>query len=219
VALALRPGHRGVLIGKTGTGKTTLAQVLSSFHPWVVVHDGKGRINWHGYRVVRKLDQLIRAREPGEHVPARHLIYRPDRYEWDNAWVQERFFKWIYERKRTLVVIDEVYTIVPRPVGSLRGPVPTHFLHCIRQGRELGITVLTGMQRPVGVPVPVLSEAEHAYLFRLRNGDDRERMEKFYGLPKDALGTGLPPHSFYHAYEPIDGVADYTGPIRLSLNK
>ncbi|HEX4622242.1 MAG TPA: hypothetical protein VH208_11805, partial [Myxococcaceae bacterium] len=48
---AIVPGatDRATFLGQTGSGKTFLAEQLVRTRGFVVVHDGKGRIEWPGF--------------------------------------------------------------------------------------------------------------------------------------------------------------------------
>lgn len=49
-------------------------------------------------------------------------------------------------------------------------------LRTARAGRERGLGLLAGMQRPKGVPITVVQELSRLYLFRLDNEGDMERL-------------------------------------------
>lgn len=56
-------------------------------------------------------------------------------------------------------------------------------LQTLRAGRQLGIGVLMGSQRPVFLPKATLTESDRIYLLKLKNEDDLKTIQKSGGLP------------------------------------
>jgi CheY-like chemotaxis protein len=201
----LLPGHtdRAVFVGQTGSGKTTLAEVLLRSRPWVVVLDIKGTLGWDGYRLVRRILHL-----PARPQDAPRVIYRPVPAELRSSSVLDALAWWVYERGNTTLYVDELYGYL-EPFG---GSVPAGLHACLTRGRERGVEVWCSTQRPFRIPLSVLSESEHVYVFRLRVREDRRRIEEVTGLEEERIAK-LPKHHFY--YCPQDG--DPVGPLTLKL--
>lgn len=72
--------------------------------------------------------------------------------------------------------IDEVYGVVDP--GSK--PTPA-FTAVFTRGRSMGIGTSASSQRPMWVPLFVLSESEHFFVFRLSLQEDKNRMAAFMG--------------------------------------
>ncbi len=164
---------RGTLIGKTGSGKTTLARfLLEDYHkPYSVTWNPKNSdaVNSWYHKQYYTLDELFEAKE-------QRLIYTPHYSKAEDEADQEKFFYWIYERKYTRVYVDEATSVVG-------GTSPPRFLTAIvNRGRERGISSLIATQRPKRVPLNILSEAEHFYIFKLLLLDDRKRVEEICGI-------------------------------------
>jgi hypothetical protein len=188
------------MVGKTGTGKTTLARNLLDAYTYVCVHDAKGMLAWPGYRLYRTVAEVVRAREP-------RIIYRPTAYELRDPKAQQTFFHFIYLRRNTLLYVDEAYGV------TSGNQLPPAYHACVTRGRERGIGVWTATQRPARIPLVILSEAEHCYLFRLRLERDRRRIEEEWGIPNAQQGR-LEEHAFIYSTERIP---QPRGPFRLEL--
>jgi energy-coupling factor transporter ATP-binding protein EcfA2 len=88
------------------------------------------------------------------------------------------FFRQARTSRPQLAAVDETMDFF----GSNGQPIPglgedrDALLRIVRAGRERGMGGLFGMQRPKGVPVPIVQELTRLYLFRLDNDDDVERL-------------------------------------------
>jgi len=171
--IKLGRNDRGVLIGATGCGKTTLARFLIEDvnKPYSVVYDPKisESIGKWPHTFYYDFGQLQEAEE-------RRLIYRPPVEEEQDAYAQNRFFQWVYWREHTRLYVDEAYAL-------LGGSNPSFYLQaCLSRGRERGISTLIATQRPSRIPLITLSEAEHFYIFRLNLPQDQRRIEEITGI-------------------------------------
>ncbi len=172
-AIKLGRNDRGVLIGATGCGKTTLARFLieDKNKPYSVVYDAKISESIGKWPHAFFDDfNLIQQSE------ARRLIYRPSVEEERDPRAQDAFFQWVYHRRYTRLYVDEAYAL-------LGGSNPCFYLQaCLSRGRERGISTLIATQRPARIPLITLSEAEHYYIFRLNWPGDRQRIEEVTGI-------------------------------------
>lgn len=177
----------------TGSGKTTLAREMLQYFPFVVVYDVKGQMTakqWPGFEILKDFDKLIKAKGP-------KLIYQPnireipDEKNWEFA---ERFFKWIYLRKNTLVYIDEVYGCTAASF------IPFYFKAILTRGRERGITCMMATQRPSLIPQFILSESENYFVFKLQMPQDKKKIEEIKGFSVETL-NGLKKYQFLIANE------------------
>lgn len=188
--LVMGRDDRATIIGATGTGKTTLARFLieDKNKKCSVVYDNKPSdaiALWRSTQTVyQNFDSFADADEE-------RLIYRPPVAETLDIELQDRFFAEIYRRKFTRLYIDEA--------SALKGGVnPSYHLQaCLCRGRERGIGVITGTQRPHRVPLILMSEAEHFYIFRLNMMQDRYRVFEMTGITVDEQ-TDMPQFSFFY---------------------
>lgn len=191
--------HRAVFVGKTGCGKTTLAEKICGQFDNVCVLDSKGELNWNGYQVFTDLNQVMRAQG--------RIIWQPNPHE-QNAETYEKYFKWIYDRKNTVSYVDEVLAICKNSQD-----MPFWFRAILTRGRSRGVGSFNSTQAPVYVPHWILSQAEHYFVFRMKLETDREKVEKITGIPRELL-SGLQNHQFYYA----DDMEYYPRKIKVRLN-
>lgn len=195
---------RALIVGQTGSGKTTLARSLLSTRQYTIVLDTKGQLKWPEYTRVTTPNQLaeLKARKHPR------ILFVPP-YEWTrNPNEIDAFFRFIYERQRTTIYIDELAAVTE---GD---QYPFHLGACFMRGRELGIEVWSSTQRPLRIPQVALSESEHVYVFALRLPQDRQRIEIVGGIPQSALSLLKPKeHQFIYS----DASREVFGPLKITL--
>lgn len=169
----IRRSDRMFVVGTTGSGKSYLLRKLAAPLPYVVVVDPKHQWDWEDTRpagsrglVTSKLEEVMDWEEPEP------VVYRPGYVEAREG-IPE-FFLWVFLRGNTLVVIDEVMSLLSSP-----SVLPRDFGIVIQQGRSRNIGLWMATQRPSRIPIPVLSESEHHCIFRLRHPNDLRRMAEY----------------------------------------
>lgn len=189
-------GSRSILAGKTGCGKTTLAQhllnhYLQSGYPSIVCIDPKGTFKLSG--------QVITApEEVNDFQQEQVLIYRPD---WNNdekedVEAYDRLLRWIMLRGNTILYIDEAYALAPNNVTY-----PKYLRAIYTRGREFNITAIAATQRPVSIPRVMYTEVDHYYCFALQAESDRERMAESMGKKVVVPAKG---YNFWYRTEEMD---------------
>ncbi len=159
--------------GRTGSGKTFLAKKFLAQYPNVVVLDTKGMLDWN--ELLPEEKTIVTSLAKIGEAKTDKIIYKPRWQEMDFE-VYNRFFKWVYQRKNTIVWVDEVMAVCPNPFK-----IPDFYKAILTRGRELNIAVWSLTQRPSGIPQIVISEATHLFIFDLNMEQDRNKLTEITG--------------------------------------
>ena len=198
--LLMPSDSRGLLTGQTGTGKSTLAQVLVQDKRNLLIVDAKNEfIPSQEYELATTLDQLeVKAKVVMKENEGRTaLLYRPSYNDLEDMDMYNALFKWAFLRENTFVYVDEALAVCKGPMTF------PHFLKVIyTQGRSKNVGILSASQRPVGIPTFMRSEAAYFWKFFLGNRADQEVMAEYMGdivlEPKDKnLSAHDNPYSFF----------------------
>jgi energy-coupling factor transporter ATP-binding protein EcfA2 len=223
-AVTLKTSDRAILVGASGTGKSTLARYL--LEEWrkdypksrVMVVDTKPR--WRGTIMPDggSPKKLYSRMAKGDEIKG--AVVLSDMADWPLAWdkdtnpsqtvivqrvqqgwkdrkatqmatvsfalaCMERFYATASAHTTSLTYTDEGHDFFS-PNGTARGS--DIIQRSYRAGREIGLTSLTGFQRPVGLNLQMMTELSYLALFRINYEKDARRLVE-YGWP---LGTGPP---------------------------
>jgi energy-coupling factor transporter ATP-binding protein EcfA2 len=232
-AITLKTADRAILVGASGTGKSTLAKYL--LDTWrldypksrIMVVDTKPR--WRGtyttegenprklYSRMAKGDEIKGAVTLGSMAdwalawdkgtnPSQTVVVQRIQQGWkDRSATQaatvgfalsciERFYATASAKTQSLLYIDECHDFYS-PNGSARGS--DIIQRCYRAGREIGLTSLSGFQRPVGLNLQMLTELNYLALFRINYTKDARRLVE-YGWP---LGTDPPTYDEKYCFK------------------
>ena len=163
------------IAGRTGTGKTFLVHTLASEVSETVsifVHDTKGTAAFDDYPIFEKLSDFKKARETREPGV---IVYRPVFQELELEYYEE-FYKWVYNRRDCIVIIDEAMQVCESPKKY-----PQYLKGILTRGREYNIAAWVCTQRPKTLPLFLLSEASKFFVFELNLKDDRQRIMEITG--------------------------------------
>lgn len=240
MSIGLELGQRGVCIGQTGCGKSTLAtDLLRRFlndYPTgrILIVDSKPR-----YRATHRVNGLpinYKKWAKGDTIEGSVAIHsssqlaqafkftrcavlqsmHPDGREVDDFEEQvylaaRRLFVSSHVKQPTLFYVDEYYDILR---GGLAAFADRRILRVLRAGRERFMAALLCTQRPKSIPLPTLTEADKYYIFNLEYADDVKYLRQ-HG-PKLTVGpTG---HNFVF-YERLRGGARIEKLMRLQLEQ
>lgn len=198
-AIGLRKAERGLLVGGTGCGKSTLAEfLLQQFlddYPKarLLVVDSKPRFRAAHLTTGMSARKLYRHWDHGAQLPNSMLLdfgANPND-ALNNAWRHGRvalaqtdgtsqipwsvdviasFLAQARASRPQLIYIDEGLDFFHSNSAARGGS--DAILRTARAGRERGCSLLLATQRPPGIPVQVRSELTKLYLFRLDYAED-----------------------------------------------
>lgn len=170
----IRVQDRLTACGKTRSGKTTAVKKLvwDALHPvifWDVKKQESDDLNAPVLTSIEQAEEALFPDDPSERV--RRFVFRGD------ATIEtlERLCEMVYKLGNQHLIVDELLSLYDSTsMGHWHKKLTVE-----GAGRDAGITNCT--QRPKGVPMASLSEAEHILCFYLRQPDDRDRMADLCG--------------------------------------
>lgn len=220
-ALALQKKERGLAVGKTESGKSTLAErLITQFldeNPTarILIADSKPRFRAEWTLDGVRADWKYRKWEYGAAVPGSFLLpLRNPESELANVWrlkghvaiaqvdkkdewwklaqcIDIFYEKWGAKWPR-LVYVDEAADFYEGSVGARTG---NSILRVIRSGRERNVAFLGASQRPRGLPKSFLTEVSKLYLFELDWIEDVKHLRE-NGLGKE-VAVPQRPYVYY----------------------
>lgn len=170
----IKPNEHCFIAGMTQSGKTFLTQTyLANYQEQIYVLDTKGAFNWN--QVPDKDKEIITNLEQITTATKRKVIYRPVweelKFEFYNA-----FFEFCMKRRNCIIVVDEVMQVCPNA-----NRIPEWYKGALTRGMELGVGVWSLSQRPSQIPIVVMTESTHYFIFKLNSVDDRKRIVQYTG--------------------------------------
>lgn len=197
--ITIHSNDRVAVVGKTGTGKTHLVRKLiwDRFNS-VVFYDWK----WQHYRemnapVVHTIEDVEEALTGEPEVP--RLVYAPKRKGLD-VWNYLCYLCW--EHTNIHLIADELKGVYQQN-GWVAGITDYHE-NIMTRGRQKGVGMTNVSQRPKGIPLETMSEAEHFFSFRLNMKDDRKRIGEIIGSENQHIPRELSGHEFLYYNTELD---------------
>lgn len=192
-APVIKPNEHVFLSGRTQSGKTYCARAYLAGFKNVIVLDIKGLFDFKGFvddvPIYDRLDDLLSFGEG-------KAIYRP-RFEELTPDYYNRFFQWIYNRKNTIVYVDELMGVCENA-----SDVPPYAKAILTRGMERNTAMWASTQRPKTIPLVFMSEATHFFIFRLQLDVDKKRVQEI--IPADEIMQDIPLHKFWYYNHNLD---------------
>lgn len=183
-----KPDERTLIFGMTGSGKTFLAEKLLQWRKYVIVYDLKGTITWDGYKIVESLERLTEI----DPIKYPKIIFKPPLYFVKDEEAVNQFFQFVYQRGNCTLYVDEIMT------ACFKGQISYWLLAIMTRGRELGVSFVGATQRPKQIPISIITESEHRFIFLLSNYPDAKRIEENYSIDADEI-VKLKKRYFYYS--------------------
>lgn len=206
-------GEHVFIAGRTGTGKSYLAEYLLQGYKYVIMLDtkdqaterrNKGKALW-GYLKEGKDFTVVTHLSEINSVNTDKVVYVPSPDE-QNKEFYDSLFRYIYERGNTILWIDELMSVCD---SSRTYPLFLKALYT--RGRSKNVSVVGLTQRPVDIPAIATANSTHFYTFTLRNNVDRDKLVAVTGCPELKIPpSDVPPKSPYNFWYYRDG---YDRPI------
>lgn len=161
-----RPDERVLILGSTGSGKTTMGASLLSGAPFNIMP--YVMIDYKRDSLLGAIDHRERIDfEIPKHPGLYHLQPNPvsddDRME---AWLYK-----VWARQNIGLYVDEALRLPTKKTGA--------FESILTQGRSLHIPVISLSQRPVDLTRYAFSEASHVVIFKLTDIRDRKKVTEY----------------------------------------
>jgi hypothetical protein len=182
-------GEHGIVTGQTRFGKSFLSKGIVRFFPDVIIHDPKNRytIGREDELRFRHVDELY-GLEPEE---SPFVIYAPAKDEVDDPRAREEFCAYVFARRPSLVVFDEIVRI-----GDTHD-YPPSLRYLYTAGAEEGICVLGLTQEPIRVPSFVYTQSAHHYCFYIGNRSHRDKVAGFMPIDEKEIAKLQKKEFFY----------------------
>ena len=194
--MEIRNDEHVFIAGATGSGKTFLiTEYLKYPQKNLFILDTKGDLEFKNKNLVKitKLMDLKITEIPDEESKEFPLVllYEPNIHELNEEYYNA-FFKFIYELKNCTLVVDEVNSVCKNALS-----IPFYYKSILTRGRSRNTNVFSGSQRPRNIPIYILSECIHYFVFRLNNINDRKALKDNTGM-MEFMVNPVEEHAFHY---------------------
>lgn len=166
--LQIPKGHRGAIVGQTGTGKSVLARNILPKTGNLIIVDPKGMFDYPDMPVYTSIS-AIKFQKP------KRFIFRYKPNDFGNIQKLNEVYKYAYDRGNTFVYTDDVIGIMDKT------RYPKYLAICYQMGRQKNVTMLSTFQRPAWLPLFLMTECDKFYLFRVTMKEDINRINQIVG--------------------------------------
>lgn len=205
-----KQGQHIALIGKTGCGKTTLANALLPMRKYVAVIATKPKSEsldkfaaTNGYVKYQRWPGTFKEKKVTAQAYPRRILWPPS-HTISQALTSQRAivgaaFNDIYGTGGWCIYVDEL-RFISETLG-LKFAVELF----VQQGRELGISFIGGMQRPKFVPLSIYANSSHFFFWQEKDVRNLETISAINSVDSFFIRnvmTQLPEHEFLYIHSP-----------------
>lgn len=200
MTMFLKRGERGLLVGKTGSGKTQngLFQIMHSDLWPVIIFDTKIEDAFFSVPVddeklilIEGLDDFIKYAKTKRKDLHDYILVRPLGNEYTEPEILDEYMKVVYDSfGACLLYIDEVVNL------HKNGRALPHLMNVLCRGRSRGKTTLMGSQRPAMISRSCLTETDRFYMHKLTDMRDRKTLAEV--VPDFDKYQPPPEYHFWH---------------------
>jgi len=193
------PGEHVTVIGQTGSGKTHLInRLVSENRNFIVVFKTKedpedGKKYWRGFKRIESVRGLDDTRY-SRFLLMPPLGRYPKQYEHQER-EAHRLIQKVFKQGKWTVVFDERW--YAENILKVRAGIEM----LETQGRSKGISVVSGLQRPVEISRFALSQATHVFSF-VGDSRDGDTLGRATAKPFGQAVMTLTGHDFAYYYKP-----------------
>lgn len=200
MSILLEPSQRGLLVGKTGSGKSQNAMFhLRHTDIWPkIIFDTKIEDFFFSVpedgeemMIAQSMDELRDIKKlPPKHAPD-FILVRPSAEEVQAFEPMDSYTQFVYNNFGKCFIYFDELTNWHR--GNLCGP---GLINILTRGRSRGKTTLMASQRPAWISRSCLTEADKFYIHKLQDLKDVQRLADV--VPQIERFTKKPQYHFHH---------------------
>lgn len=208
----LKPNERYAFVGKTGSGKTSLAIVLAGTfartvpYPWEVwwidtKNDKEDLATLRTWGFRNAASQKDRSPDTGG-LPNALYFKIESKSDADIIDQAQAFIGMAYRRGNVVLVIDEYTQVVPSKASA-----GTDLLNVFQRGRSKNVGLIGLTQEPFYVPRQLISQATHICLLSLTYGRDIKYAKEICDIYTSPVRSG-DKYGFFWSW--VDGSGEWS---------